>query len=184
MELDPTGVPLFADLDDAMAVLANVRATAKERYGAEVVRDAFALGYTAEELDGYDTIFEGEADDFKHESPEGLRFLLSRCGIEDGEPFTHTVTIERQIDGRWVTVARYDGGEIEEKEDGEEEEEGLSGIFRLAIKLGNAEMLSAAHLSEALEDVVERLQSDVTNGSVMDVNGNIVGQFAILPEEA
>lgn len=42
----------------------------------------------------------------------GFRVWLSRCSIADGEPFEHTVYVERLTlddDWRWIDVGYYDG---------------------------------------------------------------------------
>ena len=54
------------------------------------------------------TLTVGQADDLKLDTGT-TRYWLSRCGIEDGEPFEHTVHVERLEDGCWVTVLTYDG---------------------------------------------------------------------------
>lgn len=33
------------------------------------------------------------------------------AGVEDGEPYANKVTVEKCVNGRWVTVREYDGGE-------------------------------------------------------------------------
>jgi hypothetical protein len=56
-----------------------------------------------DELEELPTLCQGQADDLKIESPDE-RVWLSRCGVEDGEPWDNKVTIERRVDGRWTEV--------------------------------------------------------------------------------
>ena len=37
------------------------------------------------------------------------RVWLSRCSIEDGEPFKYTVYVELKEDGCWIDAGYYDG---------------------------------------------------------------------------
>lgn len=64
---------------------------------------------TADELVGYETLCASQADDLKRE--DGLvRFWLSRCGLEDGEPYERTITVEEKNgEGQWITTLRYNG---------------------------------------------------------------------------
>lgn len=63
--------------------------------------------YTLAELRRLPTLAEGQADDLKVEVP-GKRIWLSRCTVEDGEPFNNKVTVEKLVDGRWVEVGCYE----------------------------------------------------------------------------
>jgi hypothetical protein len=56
------------------------------------------------------TLATGQADNLKLDTGQ-TRYWVSRCGIEDGEPFAETVHVERLIDGRWETVHTYDGAD-------------------------------------------------------------------------
>lgn len=38
-----------------------------------------------------------------------VRVWLSRCGVEDGEPYENKVTIECLVDGRWIVTDEYEG---------------------------------------------------------------------------
>lgn len=62
--------------------------------------------YTLKELKKLPTLSIGQAEDLKIERGN-TRVWLSRCKKEDGEPYTHKVTVERYINGRWVTLKRY-----------------------------------------------------------------------------
>ena len=53
------------------------------------------------------TLSTSQADDLKIER-RGLRVWLSRCGVEDGEPYDNKVTIEEFIGGRWVETYVYE----------------------------------------------------------------------------
>lgn len=62
--------------------------------------------YTLTELEAMTTISVSQADDLKVETKD-TRVWLSRCGIEDGEPFDNKVTVEKLIDGQWVETEIY-----------------------------------------------------------------------------
>lgn len=67
---------------------------------------------TARELDAMPVLAEGQADNLHIDNEDGVRIWLSRCGLEDGEPFENTVTVEAYNGNRWETVATYDGGQL------------------------------------------------------------------------
>jgi len=71
--------------------------------------------YTLSELEAMPTLATGQADDLKVDTG-AKRVWLSRCTIEDGEPFNNKVTVERLQDGRWVTDEEYPAIE-DQKED-------------------------------------------------------------------
>ena len=52
------------------------------------------------------TITFGQADDLKIDDGKH-RVWLSRCTVEDGEPYNNKVTVERLENGRWVEVDQY-----------------------------------------------------------------------------
>ncbi len=62
--------------------------------------------YTLEELEGMDTLATGQADDLKVDTGQ-YRVWLSRCTVDDGEPYDNKVSVEELIDGRWITVEYY-----------------------------------------------------------------------------
>ena len=64
--------------------------------------------YTAKALERRKTLVTGQCDDLKIRTSK-TRVWLSRCGVEDGEPFDNKVTIEKLAGGRWVTVEEYPG---------------------------------------------------------------------------
>lgn len=64
--------------------------------------------YTTEELELLPVSHQGQADDCHIDSGD-VRVWLSRTGVDDGEPFENTVTVERLQGGAWVEVAKYDG---------------------------------------------------------------------------
>lgn len=66
---------------------------------------------TAQELSDLPTLSTGQAEDLKSEW-SGVCFWLSRCGLEDREPFENTISIEVQDFDGWVLYHRYDGGTI------------------------------------------------------------------------
>jgi hypothetical protein len=60
-----------------------------------------------DELEALPVISQGQADDLLIES-DTERVWLSRCGMEDGEPWNNKVTVERLIAGRWIEVEWYE----------------------------------------------------------------------------
>ena len=85
-----------------MGSLADRIGTSQERY---VV--GMSSVYSLAELEGMETLAVGRADDLKiHEG--NTKVWLSRCSVEDGEPFNNKVTIERLIGGRWEEVETYE----------------------------------------------------------------------------
>lgn len=61
-----------------------------------------------EELEALPVLCQGQADDL-HIDTGDIRIWLSRCSIEDGEPFVHTVHVELEQDGSWINAGSYDG---------------------------------------------------------------------------
>jgi hypothetical protein len=53
------------------------------------------------------TLCVGQADDLKIEDKGRYRVWLSRCGVEDGEPYPNKVTVEVWRDGEWVQERTY-----------------------------------------------------------------------------
>ena len=64
--------------------------------------------FTAEELRQKPTLCVGQADDLKVEI-DTERVWLSRCTVEDGEPYDNKVTVETLKDGKWITTEQYEG---------------------------------------------------------------------------
>ncbi|MBD2499880.1 hypothetical protein [Anabaena azotica] len=64
------------------------------------------MKYTLHELNRLPTICTSQADDLKIEK-NGVRVWLSRCTVEDGEPFNNKVTVEKCENGCWVVVEEY-----------------------------------------------------------------------------
>lgn len=62
--------------------------------------------FTLQELEKMPTLCVGQADDLKYEE-DGVRVWLSRCGVEDGEPYDNKVTVEKWIHLCWETVEEY-----------------------------------------------------------------------------
>lgn len=62
--------------------------------------------YSIWELRDLPTISQGHTDNLKVQT-ENKRVWLSRCTIEDGEPYNNKVTEEELINGSWVTTATY-----------------------------------------------------------------------------
>lgn len=65
--------------------------------------------FSAAELREMPTLAIGQVDDLKFDDGQGVRFWLSRLGVEDGEPYSDKVSIEELIEGKWVTTAEYAG---------------------------------------------------------------------------
>ena len=64
--------------------------------------------YTLKQLEALPTLSVGQADDLKIET-EVTRIWLSRCGVEDGEPFPNKVTVEAWDfdNGFWAEERTY-----------------------------------------------------------------------------
>ena len=62
--------------------------------------------YSLEELEALPTLSVGQADDLKVDTGD-TRVWLSRCTVEDGEPYNNKVSVEQYRDGRWQTVDQY-----------------------------------------------------------------------------
>lgn len=176
MERGFDDVPIFEDEGDAQAVLENPDLSREERLAAEAALEAMREGWDAETLAALPVLHQGQADDCHVEDQSGYRRIwLSRTGVADGEPFENTVSIEGRRDGSWVTVAKYDGGELADEDEGGEDV--LDGTFTLRIELGNAAMCRVEDVAEAVRRLAERLESGDESGNVYDVNGNTVGSF-------
>jgi hypothetical protein len=63
--------------------------------------------YTLADLKRLPTLSTGQADDLKIDDGNE-RVWLSRCTVEDGEPYDNKVTIERIVEGCWQTVTEYE----------------------------------------------------------------------------
>ncbi len=64
------------------------------------------FSYSLESLHALPTLAEGQADNLKFDQ-DGYRVWLSRCTVENGEPFNNAVTIEWFDGQRWVEVAKH-----------------------------------------------------------------------------
>jgi hypothetical protein len=64
--------------------------------------------FTADEIRDLPTLCTGQADSLKVDDGT-MRVWLSRCTVEDGEPYNDKITIEHLIDGLWVTTNEYPG---------------------------------------------------------------------------
>lgn len=71
-------------------------------------RESTMPRYTADELRDLPTIEQGQADDLKVRDGD-TKVWLSRMTVEDGMPYNDQVTIERLVDGRWITIDEYAG---------------------------------------------------------------------------
>lgn len=82
---------------------------------------------TAAALYGMPTLCVSQACDLKIELRGEVRVWLSRCGLDDGEPFARTIYIELfdADQGRWVDVGHYDG---------DDPPRGLPGITALMLR--------------------------------------------------
>ena len=59
-----------------------------------------------DDLEALPTLAVGQADNLKIDDGD-TRVWLSRCTVDDGEPYDNKVTIERLIDGCWVEADIY-----------------------------------------------------------------------------
>jgi hypothetical protein len=60
-----------------------------------------------------------------------------------------------------------------------------SGVFTLAIRLGNDAMTTRHDIARAMRELATALSNelaDVDSGSILDDNGNTTGRFALVPE--
>lgn len=62
--------------------------------------------YTLKELKALPTLAVGQADDLKMDTGT-VRVWLSRCTVEDGEPYDNKVTVECLLNGRWEETETY-----------------------------------------------------------------------------
>ncbi len=72
-------------------------------YAPRWMRDLYTLAH----LESLPTLSVGQTCNLKADDGEGERVWLSRCGVEDGEPYAHKVTIETLENGRWVTSHEF-----------------------------------------------------------------------------
>lgn len=68
------------------------------------------LNPTAAELDKLPTLCQGQAADLKFDDGT-YRYWLHRTGIEDGEPYENTISVEK-LENCWIEIDSYDGGSI------------------------------------------------------------------------
>lgn len=66
------------------------------------------MKYTKEELEAMPTINSGHFDNLKIET-QTTRVWLSRMTVADGMPYNNMITVEKLINGRWVTTEEYPG---------------------------------------------------------------------------
>jgi len=69
--------------------------------------------YTTDVLESMPILAQGQAEDLRtevelHDGSIG-RIWMSRVGVDGGEPWEHTVTLEVRRNGRWHNVIRWDG---------------------------------------------------------------------------
>ena len=62
--------------------------------------------YSLQQLESLPSIGDSGFDNLKIET-ETTRVWLSRCGVEDGEPYPNKVTIEERINGSWKITNIY-----------------------------------------------------------------------------
>lgn len=67
------------------------------------------MDYTLAELKALPTISTGQADDLKIDTGD-VRVWLSRCSVEDGEPFNNKVTVEvyNARLKKWLEARKYE----------------------------------------------------------------------------
>ena len=64
------------------------------------------IKYTLTELKDLPTLAQGQTCNLKLEVGN-RRVWLSRCTIEDGEPYNNKVTVERLDNGTWIKDQQY-----------------------------------------------------------------------------
>ena len=64
------------------------------------------IDYSLEFLESLPTLAVGQADNLKIDS-KTTRVWLSRCTVEDGEPFDNKVTVETLENGIWADKYTY-----------------------------------------------------------------------------
>lgn len=70
---------------------------------------AMNVGFTLTHvLEDMETLSVGQAADLKIDR-NGFRVWMSRCSVEDGEPFDETVYLEEHWNRGWRDVGYYDG---------------------------------------------------------------------------
>lgn len=67
--------------------------------------------YSAQQLSDMPTLGMAHTANLKIDDGE-RRVWLERTGVADGEPFDNKITVERLLEGTWITVAEYPGGPI------------------------------------------------------------------------
>ncbi|MEG3843522.1 hypothetical protein [Microcoleus sp. herbarium14] len=63
--------------------------------------------YSLKHLKSLPTLSIGQTDDLKIETPT-KRIWLSRCTIEDGEPYNNRVSVENFVNGSWIVTESYE----------------------------------------------------------------------------
>ncbi len=63
--------------------------------------------YSLSYLENLPTLCTGQADNLKIDTGK-VRVWLSRCGIEDGEPYNNKVSVEVLKNGRWENYTEYE----------------------------------------------------------------------------
>lgn len=64
------------------------------------------MRYTLKQLKNKPTITVGHFDNLKVQGKD-FRVWLSRCTVQDGEPYNNKVTVERLVNGCWVESETY-----------------------------------------------------------------------------
>jgi hypothetical protein len=85
---------------------------ATTNYRKEAMNDR----YTLEQIQGMPTIHQGQYANLKvetgkergHHLDGDEKVWLSRFTVEDGAPYDNQVTVERLVNGCWVTVDEYE----------------------------------------------------------------------------
>jgi len=66
------------------------------------------MQFTLAALEAAPTKSVGQADSLKIETGR-TRVWLCRCGIADGMPYDNQITVERLVNGRWITSDTFEG---------------------------------------------------------------------------
>ncbi len=64
------------------------------------------MEYTLNELQNLPNLGDSHFDNLKIET-KNSRVWLSRCTVDDGEPYNNKVTVERLVNGNWKIIQTY-----------------------------------------------------------------------------
>jgi hypothetical protein len=82
--------------------------------GQDLSKPLYLPTFSLQELQSKPTLAVSQADNLKIERPY-YRVWLSRCTVEDGEPYNNKVTVERRVGNHWLVVSQYPAIILEEE---------------------------------------------------------------------